>query len=91
MRFEGGRRKKKQVLICNRDEFSSMGRLCTGSTICDRTGTPHLKWHPTTSGGKVVQFTTGDEREYPIGFVRHMRHVQVDSWASKGAFAECPA
>eukprot|EP00435_Cladocopium_sp_Y103_P048347 s363_g14.t1 len=66
--FEGSRRKKYQVLITNGEEFTPMGRLCTGSQICCRTGERHLKWRPSVANGKVVQFTTGDEREYPKGF-----------------------
>ena len=67
--FEGSRRKKAQALITNRRHFEKyVGLTCTGSTICDRTGERHLKWRPAISQGKIVQFTTGDEREYPIGF-----------------------
>ena len=66
--FEGSRRKKFQVLITNSEYFLAMGRECKGGKICDRTGEPHLKWRPTVTGGKVLQFTTGDEREYPKGF-----------------------
>ncbi len=67
--FEGSRRKKRQVLITNSDSFiQEIGRECKGSRHCERTGQPHLKWKPLTSGSKVIQFTTGEEREYPIGF-----------------------
>ena len=66
--FEGSRRKKFQVLITNRVEFERMGKICKGNKICDRTGEPHLKWRPVVHAGKVMQFTTGDEREYPEGF-----------------------
>lgn len=45
-----------------------MGLICKGSSVCERTGLKHLRWRLTVSGGKVVQFTTGDEREYPVGF-----------------------
>ena len=69
--FEGSRRKKRQVLIPNSDSFiKEIGRECKGSRHCERTGQPHLKWKPLTSGSKVIQFTTGEEREYPIGFCR---------------------
>ena len=67
--FEGSRRKKAQALITNRRHFEKyVGLTCTGSAICNRTGERHLKWRPAISQGKIVQFTTGDEREYPIGF-----------------------
>lgn len=64
-------RKQAQALITNRRQFERyIGLICTGSAICDRTGERHLKWRPATSHGKIVQFTTGDEREYPSGFCR---------------------
>lgn len=67
--FQGSRRKKHQVLISNEEKFiHTIGRRCAGHEVCDRTGLPHLKWRPTVSGGQVVQFRTGDEREYPKGF-----------------------
>ena len=66
--FEGSRRKKFQVLITNRAEFERVGKICKGNKIFDRTGEPHLKWRPVVHAGKVMQFTTGDEREYPEGF-----------------------
>jgi len=44
--FKGSRRKKYQVLITNKDEFNSMGKLCKGSQFCCRTGERHLKWRP---------------------------------------------
>ena len=66
--FPGSRRKRYQVLITNRKEFAKMARTCEGSYRCCRTGEKHFKWRPTVTGGKVLQFTTGDEREYPQGF-----------------------
>ena len=67
--FAGSRRKKFQVLITNERTFEKfIGKLCTGNHTCSRSGLKHLKWRPTVSGGKVVQFQTGDEREYPLGF-----------------------
>jgi len=69
--FEGSRRKKKQVLITNGEDFESeIHRVCQGNKRCDRTGQNHLKWKPVVSGSKVIQFTTGEEREYPVGFCR---------------------
>lgn len=83
--FKGSRRKKHQVLISNEDSFvAAIGKRCNGHDICDRTGLPHLKWRPTVSGGRVVQFRTGDEREYPQGFcecyaeaIRSMRPIPM--------------
>lgn len=66
--FKGSRRKKHQVFICNHSAFDKMGKMCQGGTVCDRTGQKHLKSRPTVAGGRVVQFTTGDEREYVEGF-----------------------
>ena len=73
--FPGSSRRKSQVLIHNSESFHSMGRVCTGGHLCDRTGRPHHKWRPIVSGGRVTQYITGEEREYPSGF-----------WL---AFAEC--
>ena len=36
--------------------------------MCDRTGERHYNWRPMVSEGRVLQFTTRDEREYPKGF-----------------------
>ena len=67
-RFKGSQRRKFQVLITNRKEFIRwIGLKCEGN-LCQRTGEPHRRWRPTVSCGKVVQFQTGDEREYPVGF-----------------------
>ena len=67
--FKGSRRKKHQVLITNEESFVDIiGKRCEGHELCSRTGLPHLKWRPTVSGGRLVQFKTGDEREYPQGF-----------------------
>ena len=67
--FEGSQRKKKQALLTNLECVAkSMGRTCSGSVHCDRTRLKHLKWKPITSGGRVLQFVTGEEREYPEGF-----------------------
>ncbi len=66
--FEGSKRKKFQILITNRKCFREMNLLCKGGRICDRTGERHHNWRPVVSQGRVLQFTTGDEREYPQGF-----------------------
>ena len=74
--FEGSRRKKRQVLITNSGHFvNEVGQECTGNRQCDRSGQTHLKWKPLTSGSKVIQFTTGEEREYPIGFCQSYARV----------------
>ena len=86
--FQGSRRRKKQLLLCNREEFRGMGKVCSGNRVCDRTGLPHLKWRPTTSGGKVVQFTTGDEREYPAGFCQAYAACVPKLLGQEGSFVE---
>ena len=67
--YEGSKRRKMQGLLTNVSEIGEqLNKVCSGGRFCDRTGEPHLKWRPLTSGNKVVQFQTGDEREYPVGF-----------------------
>ena len=86
--FEGSRRRKSQSLVCNHEAFSPMSLICQGKKVCDRTGLPHLKWRPTTSGGKVLQFTTGDEREYPAGFCKEYAKCASTILAPSGTFLE---
>ena len=86
--FEGSRRRKRQVLICNHEAFLPMSQVCNGKRLCDRTQLPHLKWRPTTSGGKVIQFTTGDEREYPIGFCQEYARCCKELLGREGTFLE---
>lgn len=86
--FKGSRRKKYQVLITNKDEFNSMGKLCKGSQFCCRTGERDLKWRPSVSNGKVVQFTTGDEREYPSGFCAEYADCAKSLLNPEGSFVE---
>ena len=64
-----------------------MGGLATASTVCDRRGAPHLRWCPTTCG-KVVQFTTGDEREYPHGFCSEYTLCASSVLGSRRTFVE---
>ena len=86
--FVGSRRKKIQVLITNRKQFVRLiGRKCHGR-VCDRNGEKHLKWRPTTSGGRVIQFQTGDEREYPVGFCDAYAACATDFLSSSGKFVE---
>ena len=86
--FEGSRRRKYQVLITNGKKFKDrMGRLCSGP-VCARTGTPHLRWRPTVSAGRVVQFQTGDEREYPKGFCEEYAKAVRETISDSGKFLE---
>ena len=86
--FEGSRRRKFQSLVCNHEAFEPMSLVCQGKKLCDRTGLPHLKWRPTTSGGKVLQFTTGDEREYPSGFCKSYAKCAAEVLQTSGTFIE---
>ena len=87
--FEGSRRKKKQVLITNGEDFESeIHRVCLGNKRCDRTGQNHLKWKPVVSGSKVIQFTTGEEREYPVGFCRSYAKAAREILGSGRKFVE---
>ena len=87
--FQGSRRKKFQVLITNEPIFEEfIGKLCSGNHLCDRTGLKHLKWRPTVSAGKVAQFQTGDEREYPLGFCQEYAKAASRCMGQSGAFLE---
>ena len=87
--FQGSRRKKHQVLITNEESFvPTMGRRCEGHDTCSRTGLPHLRWRPTVSGGRVVQFKTGDEREYPRGFCESYASTMKSMTPSPKSFVE---
>ncbi len=66
--FEGSSRRKSQVLVHNLSCLRGMGRVCSNPRICDRSGKTHHKWRPIVSMGKVSQYVTGEEREYPRGF-----------------------
>ena len=67
--FKDCRRRKSQVLIHNIPGLVSyIGRLCSNSKICSRTGVSHLSWKPSVINGRVTCFPTGEEREYPQGF-----------------------
>lgn len=68
--FEGSSRRKSQVLIHNTDKLCKLGMVCEGGHLCDRTGKPHHKWRPIVSCGRVTQYITGEEREYPFGFCK---------------------
>ena len=66
--FEGSKRRKFQILIHNLSSLKGMNLECESNGLCSRTGRPHEKWRPLVSRGKVEQFVTGEEREYPSGF-----------------------
>ena len=67
--FPGSSRRKHQVLIHNREYLRGMERICPADPrVCQRTGGQHQKWRPIVSGGRVTQYITGEEREYPQGF-----------------------
>ena len=76
------------MLRTNHPAFRSMELFCSNRNLCDRTHDRHLKWRPTTSGGKVVQFCTGDEREYPEGFCRAYARVACSILQEQDCFAE---
>ena len=65
--FEGSRRRKWQVLVHNLPELECMGLTCRGYGHCDRTSLAHER-RPVVTAGRVAQFITGEEREYPKGF-----------------------
>ena len=67
--FEGCNRRKKQILIHNVPELIPfVARSCPNEGRCARTGEKHLGWKPQVMDGKVRCFSTGEEREYPVGF-----------------------
>ena len=66
--FDGSRRRKFQVLIHNLVELDGIGKLCHSHSRCERSRLPHEKWRPVIANGRVQQFVTGEEREYPRGF-----------------------
>ena len=87
--FEGSRRKKFQVLITNEETFvDHIGRTCDGTKLCSRTGERHLKWRPTVDAGRVTQFQTGDEREYPRGFCVAYAQSAAKVLGASGNFCE---
>ncbi len=87
--FLGSRRKKFQVLITNEKSFEKfIGKLCTGNHACSRSGLKHLKWRPTVSSGKVAQFQTGDEREYPLGFCQEYAKATKECLSLPARFVE---
>ena len=86
--FKGSKRRKCQVLICNHEVFHVMEKCCSQRGVCERTGEKHLKWRPATANGSVVQFHTGDEREYPVGFCEAYAECAVEVLQASGRFVE---
>ena len=68
--FPGSSRRKHQVLIHNLECLKDMEKTCPDSRLCARTSKPHHKWRPIVSSGRVTQYITGEEREYPEGFCK---------------------
>ena len=68
--FPGSSRRKHQVLIHNLECLRSMEKSCPDPKLCCRTSKPHHKWRPIVSSGRVTQYITGEEREYPEGFCK---------------------
>ena len=87
--FRGSRRRKYQIMIVNstslKDHF--VNTLCESDRCCTRTGLSHLKWKPLVKDGKVLQFKTGDEREYSAGFCEFYASALSDAELS-GPFLE---
>ena len=67
--FSPCERKKFQRLIHNHPPLALViGQKCDGKDVCTRTGRRHKDWRPKVKGGRVVSFSTGEEREYPLEF-----------------------
>ena len=68
--FEGGRRSKRTGVLTNIEEIVKVlgGRVCTGGSICDRTGLAHDSWDPKVVDGAIVNYPTAAEAEYSAGF-----------------------
>ena len=82
--FDGSSRRKAQVLIHNTTELTELGKICESSHLCERTNKPHHKWRPIVSCGRVTQFITGEEREYPVGFCREFATLLRTFFLKKG-------
>ena len=82
--FSPCKRRKRQVLIHNVPELEDeLGLVCHNERCCDRTGSPHLSWKPKVDRGKIVSFSTGDERAYPSEFcekyAKALRRVYLEN------------
>ena len=81
--FDGSSRRKAQVLIHNTTELTELGKICESGHLCDRTKKPHHKWRPIVNCGRVTQFITGEEREYPVGFCQEFARLRRTSFLRK--------
>ena len=87
--FEGSERRKMQQLLTNvRSLAKLVGRVCKGGKVCERTGKPHKKWKPMVAEGKILSFSTGEEREYPLGFCRAYADATREYLKPGDAFVE---
>lgn len=87
--FEGSERRKMQQLLTNVKPLAELiGKVCKGGRVCERTGKPHKKWKPMVTGGKILSFSTGEEREYPIGFCKSYAQATLGYLKPGDAFVE---
>ena len=86
--FSPCKRRKRQVLIHNVPELDEgLGLVCHNERCCERTGLAHLSWKPKVDKGKVVSFSTGDEREYPLEFCERYAEAMRKHHGGKGDFS----
>ena len=78
--FARSRRRRHQVLIHNIPALHArLSRLCSNPKVCDRTAGKHERWRPVACRGRVLQFVTGEEREYSEGFCQEYVLALADS------------
>ena len=83
--FNPCRRRKRQILIHNVEHLEEfISRVCESERVCSRTGTCHLSWKPAVKNGKVVSFSTGEEREYPSEFCQALASGLAFSYLKAG-------
>ena len=76
--FSPCKRRKRQILIHNVPELEAeLERVCHSERRCERTGCSHLSWKPKVDKGKIIAFSTGDEREYPLEFCEAYARVLI--------------
>lgn len=86
--FSPCKRRKRQVLIHNVPELDEgLGLVCHNERCCERTGLAHLSWKPKVDKGKVVSFSTGDERECPLEFCERYAEAMRKHHGGKGDFS----
>ena len=87
--FEGSERRKMQQLLTNvRPLAELIGRVCKGGRVCERTGKPHKNWKPMVAEGRILSFSTEEEREYPIGFCKSYAQATLEYLKPGDAFVE---